>query len=346
MPDGSYEPSRTCRPDDRTRLRHRHDRDRRRVPDRCSERCCRPGSRHHWYWLPATETVATTCRTLTATLTRTMLAPLTRLRTGALARTTTETSTLAAALTRAAAATTFAIVIVVGVRTVHRMRTRNVTRSRGMHALLAAERIVTRTWARSVRLRTIGGIVAIAALRSIGIVIVALCARSRNRSRLAALTAFALRTRSVAVGRLPGWRESPGRGMRWPGFGASDLDAAGRAGFGAAGFAADAAGAAGVARGAGVGEAAGAAGFLAGTAGFLDSDALPCALEAKAFLSLRATRRFNGRRCGLHKFAHRLKFVQNSLAVNGQVPWQVHIRVLSALNFSYLGPRAYERDRY
>lgn len=77
--------------------------------------------------------------------------------------------------------------------------------------------------------------------------------------------------------------------MRWPGFGASDLDAPGRAGFGAAGFAADAAGAAGVARGAGVGEAAGAAGFLAGTAGFLDSDALPCALEAKAFLSLRAT---------------------------------------------------------
>ena len=67
-----------------------------------------------------------------------------------------------------------------------------------MHALLAAERIVTRTWARSVRLRTIGGIVAITALRSIGIVIVALCARSRNRSRLAALTAFALRTRSVA----------------------------------------------------------------------------------------------------------------------------------------------------
>ena len=59
--------------------------------------------------------------------------------------------------------------------------------------------------------------------------------------------------------------------MRWPGFGASDLDAAGRAGFGAAGFAADAAGAAGVARGAGVGEAAGAAGFLAGAAGFLDS---------------------------------------------------------------------------
>ena len=106
--------------------------------------------------------------------------------------------------------------------------------------------------------------------------------------------------------------------MRWPGFGASDLDAAGRAGFGAAGFAADAAGAAGVARGAGVGEAAGAAGFLAGAAGFLDSDALLCALEAKAFLSLRATGGSTVDDAGLHEFAHRLKFVQNSLAVNAK----------------------------
>ena len=201
----------------------------------------------------ATETVATACRALTATLTRTMLAPLARLRAGALTRTTAETTTLAATLTRAAATTAFAIVV--GARTVHRMRTWNVTRCRGTHALLAAERIVARTRTRSVRLRTIGGIVAIAALRSIGIV--ALCARSRNRSRLAALTAFALRTRSVTVGAIAMLAGITRTRHALAGLRASDLDAAGRAGFGAAGFAADAAGAAGVARGAGVGEAAG-----------------------------------------------------------------------------------------
>ncbi len=86
----------------------------------------------------AAETIAAAGGTLAAALTRTMLAPLARLR-AALTRTTTEAATLAAALTRTAATTSFAIV---DARTVHRMRTRNITRSRGVHALLAAERIV------------------------------------------------------------------------------------------------------------------------------------------------------------------------------------------------------------
>ena len=158
-----------------------------------------------------------------------------------------------------------------------------------MHALLAAERIVTRTWAQSVRLRTIGGIVAIAALRSIGIVIVALCARSRNRSRLAALTAFALRTRSVAVGTI----------AMLAGITRTRHAMAGLRGFGLGRCRTCRLWSGRLCRGCRGSSRSGtrrrskrscrAAGFLAGTAGFLDSDALPCALEAKAFLSLRAT---------------------------------------------------------
>ncbi len=266
----------------------------------------------------ATETVATTCRTLAAALTRTMLAPLPRLRTGALARTTTEASTLAAALTRAAAATTFAVVIVVGVRTVHRMRTRNVTRSRGMHALLAAERIVTRTWARSVRLRTIGGIVAIAALRSIGIVIVALCARSRNRSRLAALTAFALRTRSVAVGAI----------AMLAGITRTRHALAGLRGFGLGCCRTCRLWSGRLCRGCRGSSRSGTrrrsrrscrgSRLLGRDRRLLGFGCVALRVGSESIPQLTGNRRFNGRRCGLHKFAHRLKFVQNSLAVNAK----------------------------
>ena len=78
-----------------------------------------------------------------------MLAPLAWLR-AALTRTTTEAATLAAALTRTAATTSFAIV---DARTVHRMRTRNITRRRGVHTLLAGERVVARARALRVRAR-------------------------------------------------------------------------------------------------------------------------------------------------------------------------------------------------
>lgn len=126
--------------------------------------------------------------------------------------------------------------------------------------------------------------------RSIGIVIVALCARSRNRSRLAALTAFALRTRSVAVGTiamLAGITRTRHALAGLRGFGLGCCRTCrlwdGRLCRGCRGSSRSGT------RRRSRGEAAGAAGFLAGTAGFLDSDALPCALEAKAFLSLRAT---------------------------------------------------------
>lgn len=118
-----------------------------------------------------------------------MLAPLAWLR-AALTRTTTEAATLATALTRTATTTSFAIV---DARTVHRMRTRNITRSRGVHALLAAERIVARARSRGVRLRAIG---VVAALRSVAM----LGASSRNGRRATGLAAVStLRTRGVAV---------------------------------------------------------------------------------------------------------------------------------------------------
>ena len=80
--------------------------------------------------------------TLSAALTRTVMAPLagTRCTLRTLARTTAET---AAALARTAA--TAATLVVVRGGAGHRMRTRDVTRRRRMHALLAAERIVART---------------------------------------------------------------------------------------------------------------------------------------------------------------------------------------------------------
>ena len=137
----------------------------------------------------AAETIAAAGGTLAAALTRTMLAPLARLR-AALTRTTTEAATLAAALTRTAATTSFAIV---DARTVHRMRTRNITRSRGVHALLAAERIVARARSRGVRLRAVG---VVAALRGVAM----LGASSRNGRRATGLAAVStLRTRGVAV---------------------------------------------------------------------------------------------------------------------------------------------------
>ena len=136
-----------------------------------------------------TEAVAATCRTLAAALTRTMLAPLPRLGTGALSRTTAEATALAAALTGATATTTF---VAIGIRTRHRVRTRNVTRRRRMHALLAAERIVARTRSRSMRL----GVVATALL----LIVAARCVRTRHRSGLAATHACGrLRTRRIAA---------------------------------------------------------------------------------------------------------------------------------------------------
>ena len=137
----------------------------------------------------AAETIAAAGGTLATALTRTMLAPLARLR-AALTRTTTEAATLATALTRTATTTSFAIV---DARTVHRMRTRNITRSRGVHALLAAERIVARARSRGVRLRAVG---VVAALRGVAM----LGASSRNGRRATGLAAVStLRTRGVAV---------------------------------------------------------------------------------------------------------------------------------------------------
>ena len=262
----------------------------------------------------ATETVATACRALTATLTRTMLAPLARLRAATLTRTTAETTTLAATLTRAAATTAFAIVV--GARTVHRMRTRNVTRCRGTHALLAAERIVARTRTRSVRLRTIGGIVAIAALRSIGIV--ALCARSRNRSRLAALTAFALRTRSVTVGAiamLAGITRTRHAlaGLRGFGLGCCRTCRlwSGRLCRGCRGSSRS-----GARRRSG--RSRGGSRLLGRGRRLLGFRCVALRVGSESIPQLTGNRRFNGRRCRLHEFAHRLKFVQNSLAVNAK----------------------------
>ena len=158
---------------------------------------------------------------------------------------------------------------------------------------------------------TIGGIVAIAALRSIGIVIVALCARSRNR------------TACHPDGVRPADAGLPLARLPHAGGNHPDEACAGRASgrtwmlqdvpVRAAGFAADAAGAAGVARARGKN---GAAGFGRDRR-LLGLDALPCALEAKAFLGY-GQPGSTVRRCGLHHSPIASSFVQNSLAVNAK----------------------------
>ena len=101
---------------------------------------------------------AAACAALTGTLgaaalTRTVVAPLAGTRTAltTLART---TATEAAALPLALAGTArTTATTVISSRTSHRMRTRNITRRRGVHTLLAGERVVARARALSVRAR-------------------------------------------------------------------------------------------------------------------------------------------------------------------------------------------------
>ena len=104
-------------------------------------------------------TEAAACAALTGTLgaaalTRTVVAPLAGTRTAltTLART---TATEAAALPLALAGTArTTATTVISSRTSHRMRTRNITRRRGVHTLLAGERVVARARALSVRARS------------------------------------------------------------------------------------------------------------------------------------------------------------------------------------------------
>ena len=102
--------------------------------------------------LAATESTASAAALCGTALTRTVMTPLAGTRTAltALARTTTAESTTALTLTLAWTTGTAATTTFSG-RTSHRMRARNIARSRRVHALLTGERVIART--RTLRMR-------------------------------------------------------------------------------------------------------------------------------------------------------------------------------------------------